>query len=769
MWRGAVNRKRPGFALRGSTRHIAAGNRSRSEGDRDPEKDAACHRALGCLSQVHPGQAPKNPGSRAPGSAHQPHLIFIMVDDQGYNDVGYHGSLIHTPVLDRLARKGVTLENYYVQPICSPSRSQLMTGRYQIHTGLQHSIIRPRQPVCLPPDAPTLPERLRDVGYSTHMVGKWHLGFSRPGCLPTGRGFRTFLGSLTGSGDHYTFHNCDGSETCGFDLHDGQRPAWELSGNYSTLLYAQRPQHQFSDARQNGVLPQTERLQVSGKASSSLMCRTTGGEVVIDKMASDKTGSGEAATDTKRKEVPPGSGENVECIRRFWRGLSADGRISRVSAVLFTAAVPAGSRSRRLPSRLPRASALTAFHITHTPGADIIEHDSDGPRSSQLPEPLLVSPPHVIGAGREVAARGNVQTRLSQSACGPLVTPVLGSHFYQRLVKQILRAHDHKRPLFLYLAFQAVHTPLQAPARFLRQYRSLGNLARRHYAAMLSCVDEAVGEVVQELRDRGLYRNSVLVYSSDNGGQPLSGGCNWPLRGGKGTYWEGGVRAVGFVHSPLLKRKGVASVGWTATTCGPPSARGAPSPRTEILFNIDPVSRRPGRPNPRTLRAGFGIWDTAVRASIRVGDWKLLTGKVGDGDWVPPWNEPGGPARWEALEKRTDQRRKSVWLFNITGDPFERCDLSKRRPGVVRALLGRLAEYNQTAVPPRNPPDDPLADPQLHEGVWTPWLGRRRKGGGAAGSRGRAEGEEEGGAGGGAVSSPAFPAHHCWHIGLSCS
>ena len=58
-----------------------------------------------------------------------PHLVFIMVDDQGYGDVGYHGSEIHTPVLDQLAGEGVRLENYYVQPICSPSRSQLMTGR----------------------------------------------------------------------------------------------------------------------------------------------------------------------------------------------------------------------------------------------------------------------------------------------------------------------------------------------------------------------------------------------------------------------------------------------------------------------------------------------------------------------------------------------------------------------------------------------------------------------------------------------------------------
>lgn len=62
----------------------------------------------------------------------QPHIIFIMVDDQGFRDVGYHGSEIKTPTLDRLAAAGVKLENYYVQPLCSPSRSQLMTGRWDI-------------------------------------------------------------------------------------------------------------------------------------------------------------------------------------------------------------------------------------------------------------------------------------------------------------------------------------------------------------------------------------------------------------------------------------------------------------------------------------------------------------------------------------------------------------------------------------------------------------------------------------------------------------
>lgn len=73
---------------------------------------------------------PRNRGDEFDKPSSQPHIVFILVDDQGFRDVGYHGSEIKTPTLDRLAAQGVKLENYYVQPLCSPSRSQLMTGRY---------------------------------------------------------------------------------------------------------------------------------------------------------------------------------------------------------------------------------------------------------------------------------------------------------------------------------------------------------------------------------------------------------------------------------------------------------------------------------------------------------------------------------------------------------------------------------------------------------------------------------------------------------------
>lgn len=71
-------------------------------------------------------------GCPAASGSKQPHIVFILADDLGWYDVGYHGSEINTPHLDKLSAAGVRLENYYVQPLCTPSRNQLMTGRYQV-------------------------------------------------------------------------------------------------------------------------------------------------------------------------------------------------------------------------------------------------------------------------------------------------------------------------------------------------------------------------------------------------------------------------------------------------------------------------------------------------------------------------------------------------------------------------------------------------------------------------------------------------------------
>ncbi|GLD54947.1 arylsulfatase I [Lates japonicus] len=122
-------------------------------------------------------------GGRSP-IPQPPHIIFIMTDDQGFNDIGYHSSDIRTPVLDKLAADGVKLENYYIQPICTPSRSQLITGRYQIHTGLQHSIIGPASPTACPLTRSPSPRAAGQL--LTHAGWQWHLEKAAEGACPGG-------------------------------------------------------------------------------------------------------------------------------------------------------------------------------------------------------------------------------------------------------------------------------------------------------------------------------------------------------------------------------------------------------------------------------------------------------------------------------------------------------------------------------------------------------------------------------------------------------
>ena len=106
-----------------------------------------------------------------------PNIVFFLIDDYGHTDIGYHNAAydnpLRTPNLDALALDGIRLESYYVQPICTPTRSQLLSGRYQIHTGLQHGVIHPQQPSGLPLDIPIISNKLSDLGYRCHKVGKW--------------------------------------------------------------------------------------------------------------------------------------------------------------------------------------------------------------------------------------------------------------------------------------------------------------------------------------------------------------------------------------------------------------------------------------------------------------------------------------------------------------------------------------------------------------------------------------------------------------------
>ncbi|NQV25337.1 MAG: sulfatase-like hydrolase/transferase [Rhodopirellula sp.] len=122
-----------------------------------------------------------------------PNIVFIMADDLGWADVGFHGGNAPTPHLDALAKAGLECEQHYVAPVCSPTRTGLMTGRCWSRFG----ITTPTNELALPMDTITLPRALKSVGYDTCLTGKWHLG-SLPKWGPNHFGFDHSYGSLAG-------------------------------------------------------------------------------------------------------------------------------------------------------------------------------------------------------------------------------------------------------------------------------------------------------------------------------------------------------------------------------------------------------------------------------------------------------------------------------------------------------------------------------------------------------------------------------------------
>ena len=163
--------------------------------------------------------------------APRPNIVFLLADDLGSHDVGWRGGEIKTPHLDKLAHAGARLDQFYVQPVCSPTRAALMTGRYPFRHGLQVGVVRPWAQYGLPLEERTLPMALREVGYETAIVGKWHLGHFQRNYLPTQRGFDHQYGHYNGALDYFT-HDRDG----GFDWHRDDRESRDEG--YATHLIA---------------------------------------------------------------------------------------------------------------------------------------------------------------------------------------------------------------------------------------------------------------------------------------------------------------------------------------------------------------------------------------------------------------------------------------------------------------------------------------------------------------------------------------------------
>ena len=174
----------------------------------------------------------------------RPHIMIIVADDLGWSDVGFRDSEMYTPNIDKMASEGMMLNYSYVQQACTPSRAAFLTSNYPFRMGLQHAGLRAPLNNSMPLQYELLPQQLQSLGYKTHMVGKWHLGFCDLRMTPTYRGFHTFYGMYNSVADYYTHVSKRG----GYDMHhnighgDGRNftVTWSDKGTYSTHLLTSR-------------------------------------------------------------------------------------------------------------------------------------------------------------------------------------------------------------------------------------------------------------------------------------------------------------------------------------------------------------------------------------------------------------------------------------------------------------------------------------------------------------------------------------------------
>ena len=172
---------------------------------------------------------------RQTSTAERPNVVFILTDDVGYGDIGSYGARdIRTPNIDRLARQGVKLTDFYAAPTCTPTRAALITGRYQQRVRLERPLGSqgPSLQQGLAATGRSLPQLLKNSGYATALIGKWHLGY-KPEFSPNAHGFDHFYGFLSGYIDFYTHTRGDGLP----DLYENAIPVTD-SGYMTDLITA---------------------------------------------------------------------------------------------------------------------------------------------------------------------------------------------------------------------------------------------------------------------------------------------------------------------------------------------------------------------------------------------------------------------------------------------------------------------------------------------------------------------------------------------------
>ncbi|HPA16102.1 MAG TPA: sulfatase-like hydrolase/transferase [Verrucomicrobiae bacterium] len=241
---------------------------------------------------------------------------------------------------------------------------------------------------------------------------------------------------------------------------------------------------------------------------------------------------------------------------------------------------------------------------------------------------------------------------------------------FTREAKGFIERH-RAQPFFLYLAYNAVHSPMQAPDRYLQRFAGIADIHRRIFAAMLTLLDDGIGRVIEKLRACEIEERTLIVFLSDNGG-PTSEltSSNLPLRGGKGQFYEGGVRV------PLiLQWKGRLPAGRVESRAAGsldlfPTALAAAGGRTDAKLDGVDLMPRLTAPDGTPIRETH-FWRVGGQAAMRHGNWKIV-------------RQRGGA--WE--------------LYDLAGDIAETRDLASQQTDRLRELKVRWEQWNAEQVAP---------------------------------------------------------------------
>jgi arylsulfatase A-like enzyme len=312
---------------------------------------------------------------------------------------------------------------------------------------------------------------------------------------------------------------------------------------------------------------------------------------------------------------------------------------------------------------------------------------------------------------------------------------------YTTFAIDVIQRHaqrQDKAPLYLHLEYHVVHEPIQSPVFYQDRYPHVTNKCRKAYCGMISAMDDGVGNVTRALKKYGFFDNAVLLVTSDNGALVDAGGCgsNWPLRGGKKSFFAGGIQGVALVHSPSLLPTTAAGTVFSGLshaadfypTLAALGGVGAAELADSGPFPVDGVDLWPflsgtqqGNPHDELLVSGCRQGTKTCNGALFVGDLKLIVGKQTPAGWYPV---PNGTTT--SVETVHDDCSANGCIFNMTADPHERTNLATTEPELLARLLARLSQLSNHTVP-QDPPsthcgtDAVCAAVVQNKGFFGPW------------------------------------------------